>query len=299
MTLTPTPVQHRRPLSLPATPAPVANHDRDLEWARKVVEGDESAWTRFVEHYSGLILAMIRRYLRSRDRDDIRTVFVNVLESVRRTRLRTYGGRASLATWLAIVTRSEVTDHLRRQFGRDLKLKAFERLSCSERTLFRLYAIEGLTVGEVIARLARDGEVWSHERFIAALHDIERKLGDRWLERLAYDLHAQSVGAASGRLLEYLDHVRDEFEQRAGDLGPEYRLMEQEARRTVDEVHAAIGELEPRDRRLVELRFEQGWTARRIAHELGMKGQRSVYSMIERIVSKLRRRLTSADEGPL
>ena len=54
--------------------------------------------------------------------------------------------------------------------------------------------------------------------------------------------------------------------------------------------------LDPADRRLLELRFERGWTAGRIASELGLKGQRRVYSMLERIVARLRRQLGEVAE---
>jgi DNA-directed RNA polymerase specialized sigma24 family protein len=288
----------------PATSVPVKGEERraaplhveDLELVRRVLDGDEKAWSFLVERYAGLILAMSRRYLHSRDADDVRTVFANVLESLRRTRLRTYQGRAALSTWLTLVARSEVMDHLRRQFGRDLKLRALDRLTPVERKLFRLYYVEGLPSHEVVTKLSEDGPRWTLEEFVGALHSIERSLGERWLKRLAYDLHAQSIGAASGRMLEYLDHVRDEFTQLSGAHTPEYELMEHEARRTADHLRASIASLSPRDRQLVELRFEQGWTAGRIASELGMNGQRSVYKAIDRVVIRLRRVLARRKE---
>ena len=92
-------------------------------------------------------------------------------------------------------------------------------------------------------------------------------------------------------MLEYLDHVREEFSQRAGAHSPEYYVMEREARETTDRLRASIATLRPMDRRLLELRFEQGWTANRIATELGLKGQRNVYKAIDRIVGRLRRLL--------
>ncbi len=283
-----------KPPSSPATQSEdvaVCLHEQDLELVRRILAGDTAAWELFVERYAGLILAMARRYLRSRDPDEVRTVFANVLESLRRSRFRTYEGRAALSTWLTLVARSEVMDLLRRKFGRDPKMKALQRLTAEERTLFRLYHIEGVPWNEVAARLETNGTKWSEDRFVAALQNIERQLGDRWLKRLAYDLHAQSIGASSGRLLEYLDHVRDEFEQLAGRLSPEYLVMEREARRTADVLRMEIASLGPGDRRLIELRFERGWTAGHIAAELGMKGQRSVYRAITRIVSRLRRQI--------
>lgn len=288
------------PSSTPEAPPraegqPASAHEQDLELVRRILGGDAGAWNFFVERYAGLILAMSRRYLRSRDQDDIRTVFVNTLDSLIRTRLRTYEGRASLATWLTLVARSEVMDHLRRRFGRDQKLRVLDRLTPAERQLFRLYYVEGLSYREVVSRLATDARPWSVDEFVSALHEIEAKLGARWLRRIAYDLHAQSIGVASGRLLEYLDHVRHEFSERTGSFCADYHIMEREARRTADHLRAMIAALCPRDRRLLELRFERGWTAGRIASELGMTGQRSVYKSINRIVARLRRLLRTED----
>ena len=274
-----------------ARPAPVdALHADDLALARRILDGDSAAWSFFVERYAGLIFAMARRYLRSGDPDDVRDVFAGVLDSLQRTRLRTYQGRAALSTWLTLVARSEVADHLRRRFGRDPRMRSLQRLTPVERKVFRLYSVEGLSCVDVLTHLeAEDGLLWSIDEFVAALRRIEQRLGDRWLRRISYDLHAHSIGAASGRLLEYLDHVRDEFQTNSGAHSPDYYILEREARHTVDELRASMAALAPRDRRLLELRFERGWTARHIASELGMKGQRSVYKAIDRIVARLRR----------
>src|SRR5262245_35475466 len=131
------------PARLPVAGACPEAHAQDVALVRRVLDGDPEAWKGFVERFAGLILAMTRRYLRSRDQDEIRTIFARVLESLRKTRFRTYEGRASLSTWLTIVARCEVVDHLRRRFGRDLKLRALNRLTPRERSLFRLYYIEG------------------------------------------------------------------------------------------------------------------------------------------------------------
>jgi DNA-directed RNA polymerase specialized sigma24 family protein len=278
---------------------PAPPHAQDLALVRRILAGDVAAWGAFVDRYAGLILAMARRYLRSRDPDDVRTVFANVLESLRKSRFRTYEGRAALSTWLTLVARSEVIDHLRRRFGRDLKMRALDRLTPEQRTLFRLYYIEGAPWNEVVARLETNGTKWTEDGFIAELRSIERRLGDRWLRRLAYDLHAHSIGAVSGRLLEYLDHLRDEFARLEAASSPEYYVMEREARRTLDALNGRIASLNSRDQRLLELRFENGWTAGRIATELGLKGQRSVYRAVNRIVSKLRRQLKKDGVPPL
>jgi len=271
-------------------------HQEDLDLVHRILAGDAGAWEFFVERYAGLILAMSRRYLATRDQDDVRNVFVSTLQSLLRTRLRTYEGRASLSTWLTLVARSEVVDHLRRRFGRDLKIRALNRLTAEERQLFRLYCIEGLPYGEVVARLSEGGRRWSADEFVAALHRVESRLGDRRFKRLSYDLHARSIGVASGRLLEYFDQAREELGERSDAQRPEYETTEREARATLDQLRASIAALRPLDQQLIELRFEHGWTAGRIAEELGMKGQRSVYKALDRVVARLRR-LLQKDRG--
>lgn len=273
----------------PGSPSPPPVHAADVDLVRRILAGDLPAWEQFIQRYTGLLYAVVRRYLRSRDVDDIRSVLVDVLVELRRTKLRTYEGRAALSTWLTLVARSEALEALRRQFGRGVDVKGCERLTTAEKKLFRLFHIEGRSPSDVMAEIGSDGEAWTLDRFIAAVRSVEQKLGDRWLRRYAYDLHAQSVGAASGRLLEYLDHVREEFQRYPGGHSPEYHMMEREAQATAQRLAELIAALDPGERRMLQLRFERGWTARQIADELGLPSARGVYSTTERIVRRLRR----------
>jgi DNA-directed RNA polymerase specialized sigma24 family protein len=264
-------------------------HEADLDLARRVLRDDTEAWKSFVERYAGLIHSVVRKHLRSRDDDDLRSVFADVLVSLRRSKLSTYQGRASLSTWLTLVARTETLDFLRRRFGRGRGGKVAGQLTPTERIVFRLHYLEGRTAHEIMAELGQGGDAWTIDRFIACLRNIESRLGDAWLKHLSYDLYAQSVGVASGRMLEYLDHMREELDGDPRAFSPEYDLMEREARATVERLASMIRALEPRERDLLQLRFERGWTARRIARELGLDGPRGVYSITDRIVRKLRR----------
>lgn len=278
-------------------PSPVGGeHAEELELVRLVLSGSEDAWRRFLTRYSGLIHAMIRRYMAPRDRDDVSDVYADVLESLIRSRLALYEGRASLSTWLTMVTRSRVLDHLRCRFGRRHPPAALRRLSPTDREIFRLYYIEGQAFGDVLRALRMNGAAWDQMRLVSALQRIESRIGSRWMRRLAYDLHAQSVGAASGRLLAYLDHVREEFKLNEGAHGPEYHLMEREAQVVVDHLHRSLATLSPKDREIITMRFERGWPARRIAEELGLSGQRAAYTLLDRILRVLRRRMGKFEE---
>jgi RNA polymerase sigma factor (sigma-70 family) len=62
-------------------------------------------------------------------------------------------------------------------------------------------------------------------------------------------------------------------------------------------LHEAILELEPRERLLLALRFEDELTAERIARALGMESPFHVYRQLNRVIGKLRRRMRNLNEG--
>ena len=269
--------------------------DQDRALVQAVLDGSTEAWHEFVRQYERLILAVIHRYVPRRHMDEARTLYAKVLESLYRTKLATYEGRASLSTWVVLVTRSAVVDDLRQRLGGRELYATLKALPPLERDVFQRYYVEGLSFGGV-RRIVRDeGALLSTERLLEVLRQLEAKVGGRLARRLSYDLHAQSVGGASGRLLEYLDHARFEFEERSESDRADFDMLDHEARRTLLRVKEELARLPAAERKLLSLRFEQGWTAQRIAEELGLDGQRSVYTWIDRIVRALRRRLEPAD----
>ena len=279
--------------AVPGHPVAVVSplHDEDLALVRAILAGSQEAWHTFIGRYSRLIMAVIRRYIRDGWGDEAGRLHAQVLESLYRTALARYAGRAALSTWLVAVTRAAVVSEVRRRLGGRRLRQQLKQLGSFEREVVRLYYLEGLPFGMVL-RMARDqGAQPTPDRLLHALRLIEDRMTDRLAQRVRYDLHAQSVGASSGRLLEYLDHVRSDAESGAAAQNPEYGLMEREARRLLETVTALVARLPFDERRLLSLRFEQGWTAKRIAEELGLDGQRSVYTRLDRIVRGLRRTL--------
>jgi DNA-directed RNA polymerase specialized sigma24 family protein len=274
--------------------APV--HGDDLDLVREILAGSVPAWHTFIGRYSRLMMAVIRRYFPAHRRDEALALHAEVLESLYRGQLARYGGRCALSTWLVPVTRAAVVDRIRRHLGgRDLRDR-LRSLGPFERDVFRSYYLEGMSFGEVVRTIRDGGALATPDRVLLALRTIEERVDDRLAQRLRYDLHAQSVGAASGRLLEYLDHLRGEAERNAALDDPEYRLLERETRRTLDEVNAIVAGLPEHERRLLSLRFERGWTANRIAQELGLGGQRSVYTMVDAILRHIRRGVSGRTE---
>jgi len=274
-----------------STGQPSPRYQEDLALARAVLAGSSEAWQAFVLRYSRLVMAVIRRYEPDPRSDEARSLHADVLATLYRGGLAHYAGRAALSTWLVAVTRATVVDSMRRRLGgRRLRMQ-LDGLGPYETEVFRLYYVKGLSFGTVL-KMARDnGARATPDRLLLALQHIEDRVTDRYHRRLRYDLHAQSVGAASGRLLEYLDHLRSESQSDKGSQDPDYYLMEREARGVVQAVMERVGRLPAEDRRLLSLRFEQGWTAKRIAEELGLSGQRTVYTQLDRILRGLRRML--------
>jgi RNA polymerase sigma factor (sigma-70 family) len=259
----------------------------DLTLARAVLAGDEPAWHRFVTEHSGILLAILRRYLH--DNDEIRTVYVDVLAELRRGKLGEFAGRSSLATWLACIARGAAADHLRHTLGRREEPAGLEDLDARQREVFRLYYIEGRAYADVRLRLDQSGRLADGESLAAILADLESRLHPRTLRRLAWDLHATSVGAASGRLLEYLDHAAAAGQEAARARSPEADLIAREARRHIARILALVEELPDEERAVLKLRFDAGWTADQIADELAIPGRRRVYTILDRALARLRR----------
>jgi DNA-directed RNA polymerase specialized sigma24 family protein len=273
------------------TESGAAPYAEDLSLVREILAGSNDAWHDFIRRFSPLTMAVIRRYVWDREGDEPRRLHADVLESLYRGGLRHYAGRAALSTWLVAVTRAAVVDSVRHRLGGRRVQALLKELSPYEREVFRFYYIEGLSFGTVLRMVRDQGAKATPDRLLLALRSIEERMPDGLARRLRYDLHAQSVGAASSRILEYFDHVRSEAETGDAAQSPECRMMENEARRVVDEVRAVVARLPDDEQRLLTLRFEQGWTAKRIAEELGLGGQRSVYTRIDRILRDLRRLL--------
>ncbi len=261
-----------------------------------VLAGSEPAWHAFIDRYTGLIIHVLRRYLF--DEDQVRSTYVDILENLHEGRLRTYGGRSSLATWLLLVSRNAATDQLRHEHGRREVPRGLRRLSELHREIYGLYYIEGQTFTATLKRIWLQGHRLTEDELIDQLGEIDDCLSHGTSRRVRYDLAAESLGAASGRLLEYCDvqHFEAEHEQNAQD--PLNRLIHKEAEIRALKVLRYVAELPADERRILSLRFEKGLSALEIADRLGISNRRRVFTTIDRIVRKLRRRHQSDERTP-
>ncbi len=269
------------------------SYPEDRKLVDEVLSGSEEAWHRLVLTYSGLIQSVLRKYLFDTDR--VRTVYVHVLEGLYRGKLTSYEGRASLATWLVLVARNAALDHLRHQIGRRELPVGLRELDARDQEIYRLYYVEGLSFDAVRHWVAGANQPpIAPDQLAEALRRIDARLSSRVLKRIAYDLHAPSVGASSGKLLEFLEAYRSEQRRRRRELTPEHELMEREAQALAAEMRQRLSELPAEERQILELRYDKGFTAVQIAETLGLPGPRRAYTLIEKALRRLRRLMGAA-----
>jgi RNA polymerase sigma factor (sigma-70 family) len=261
---------------------------RDLELVQEVLAGSEEAWQTLMENYANLVSSVIRRYLF--EEDEVAAVQAEVFAILHGGRLEGYRGKSSLAAWIAVIARNITADLLRQRFGRREIPVGLRRLSALHREVFRLYYVEGQTFPAALAELRDHRPDLDEHALLALLQDIHDRLTDKTMRRIAYDLAAPSVGAVSGRLLEYCHHCTWDDEDGPRDPDPLTRLTLKEAEQRALAILDIVAELPADERRILSLRFEMGLRAHEIADREGLPGQRKVYTTLDRILLKLRRR---------
>lgn len=274
------------------TPTPHADPNEfaaDHDLVGRILAGSEADWHEFIDRYSGLVYSVLRRYLFQDE--EIQDVWVKVMDRLIKGALNGYEGRSKLSTWLVFVARSTVFDHLRSVRGRREEPAGLEDLDERERLVFDRFHQQGRTYEEVRHELAESGRLADGESLAGILAAIEDRISVRVLRRIAWDLHAGGAGVASGRMLEFMEAAARESRERSGSITPEMELFRKETQDTLDRIRELMQELPEQERKVLELRFDDGWPARRIADELELSGQREVYTIVTRATRTLRRLL--------
>jgi RNA polymerase sigma factor (sigma-70 family) len=262
----------------------------DLALIEMILGGSTVHWHAFVDRYAGLIYSVVRRQLFVEDDDEVRTVFAEILEVLYRGKLAEFRGESELSTWLIVVSRGKALDHLRHLQGRRKNPQGYDTLSPFEREVFRFYHVEGLGFDAVIHSLQSAGMPANAEMIAHAVLKIEETLDRNYLRRLEADAKAPALGVVSGRLLEFLNYM-DIQRERTDDEHPAEFLDREATERMAARVRELLAELSPDERDIVRLRYEEGWTAQRIADEKGFSGQRRVYTILDGVLRKLRKGL--------
>jgi RNA polymerase sigma factor (sigma-70 family) len=261
---------------------------QDLEMVQAILSGSVQTWHEFVDRYTGLIMSVLRQQLFIEDYDEIQTVYVDVLKDLYDQKLREYAGNASLSTWLVLVARGKAVDYLRKKRGRRQLPTGYDNLTEFDRRVFQLHFVEGLDFEALIQTFRWNGGDQTVEDVVASVERIVDVIDGRHLKRLEYENDARRRGISTNKLMEYLYHAEVQVRGEGVSQTPEKFMEEQEHSRSIARLETLKARLPEEDQELLALRFEQGWTARKIAEKLDMTGERPVYTALNRALKRLR-----------
>mgnify|MGYP006283199883 CR=1 FL=1 len=271
------------------------DYSGDLELVRRILEGSTAAWHNFLEQYSGLIYGIIRQSLIAEDEDNIRSVYVDTIKSLYDDNFRNYRGEARLSTWLAVYVRNRAVDYFRRRHGRISTPSGYDRLNEIEREILELFILKKLPLEIVAHILDERGFSISAEKIIESIDRIENTLSPRFFKRIEDEFSAKRYGLDSVKMLKYLMQLQEKYNRAMEENRPDSRLVKEERKATAERVRKLISELPPLEREVIYYRFNKGWSAKRIAEKMELGSQRRTYTLISRIIRKIKRKLM-ADE---
>jgi RNA polymerase sigma factor (sigma-70 family) len=267
------------------------NDDRKL--VEKITLGSTEAWHEFLLRYSGLIFNAVKRHLFSADNDEIQSLYVDILKALYDKDLLGYKNKAFLSTWLIVYSRARVFDYVRKKRGRYRIPKEVNNLNELDKRILQLYFVEKLDLAIVAHTLQWEGFEVTADDIIASFQTIENKLDQRYLKRLDDQFKALASGAASIRMMRYLVNLRAEYERDSLGNAPDELLMQRDAQQMEKRVKDLVAQLPEHEKRIIHLRFEKRLTAREISKRMSGKSPRHIYSILNRILKKIRIALMS------
>jgi len=264
--------------------------DSELTLVSRILSGDAEAWEEFCEVYCPIIERSFRRYIN--EPEPRRDLYVSLLEKLKRGKLRNYAGRSTLAAWLFVVVRNHCRDYYRSESGVRRLSAVLKDLGPEERRFFELYYVQALRIDEVYeAMRAEKKGAMSYLALIEYDEAIRRTVAKKKLARLSERLLRPD--ARRSTLLGIGPGLDGRDVPDVSTPSPEERTASERLEEALRELHEAILTLPSEDRRLLELRFEERLTAKQIAEQLSMGGEKRVYHRLERLFKELRKMLES------
>ena len=272
-----------------------ADLKEDFKLVQEILDDSVEAWRKFVTLYGGLIYDVVRRFLFGADQDEIRSVWVDLLETLYNGELSKYQKCARLSTWLVVFARARTIDYVRKRRGRQREPAGMERLSDRDRIVLQLFYVEKHSLDIIVQTLLWNKHAAGIHDIVDSIQRIEDVVGPKYLEKLEEEHQVKTSRAASARMLRYLIHQQAEYERLDAASKPDALLIEKEIAGVMTRVKKLVSTLPPDEQRIVELRFGENKTAKQISCELNLDDQRKVYTIIERILRKLRLELSASE----
>ena len=244
----------------------------------------QSAWSEFLDRYSGLIYHVVLAFDRDPDRSGDCYLFVCErlsADDFRRLRKFDLGGRASFSTWLCAVVRNLCLDWHRREHGRHRIFGSVARRSALEQLLFEAVFRRGFSAAEARKELSSRGIELSFAAVEERICDLRRCLSSRQLWLL-------SSGKTTLGSIDGAEEGNNVVEPADPALDPEALAA---LRETHQQVSAALASLIDSDRLLIRLRYQEGLTLQQVARLVGLKDAQTADRRLRDIVDHLRQAL--------
>lgn len=285
--------------------------ERPVALLKRVVNGDEQAWKRFVEEFHAFLFAVAWRYARG-DVDVASELVLVALEGLRKPdaggtpfyRLRKYldsldrfGRRSRFVTWLALVARNLFRDWFREREGRRLLPREVAGLGGVEQELFRSIFWDGMGESAACSRTAtRHG--LSRADCSRHLDHLMAVLAKKDLLRIYKELIKRPPTVPTGVPPQqdgaFVRDIVDPHPASRPDLAldlAEDQELAAEVARLLDQAVASLG---PGTRNVLLLHTLQGCAGDEIQRIMGMRKRQKVYDELAKARRQIRRQLAAA-----
>jgi DNA-directed RNA polymerase specialized sigma24 family protein len=245
-----------------------------------------SGYADLLDHYTPVILRMIRRFLT--DPDEMMETYTAICERLQHDdykALRQFRINSELTPWLSVVVANACRDRFRKNRATSMPNSVVSKLDDTEKYIFKCYYQDHIPQSEIPELVEGNlGVQCSSVEVSRALAKIDSMLSTNKRWHLLAALRANrptlsledlsDIGIAPPSRADSPDEVEDEEGER------------------VDLLNSAIGELDPDDQLLVLLRFEHGMRAEQIAKIMHFDNHKYVYTRIRTIINRLRKSMT-------
>ena len=242
------------------------------------------AWIEFLAHYSDHIYKSA--YLTTPDKDLAADCYLHACEKLYANgckRLLSFrpSGPAKFETWLSVVTRNLCLDCVRSRFGRKRLFRSLQRLPQFESEVFRLRVEQGMSLDETVANLRP-----THPNLTASeVQDAETRVQQALTPRQQWLLQQQSAEREVAALDSLGDGMPTAPDSTDPGPSPEAQFMAHEDQRRLE---AGMRRLEPEERLLMRLRFEEELTLIEIAKLTEFGDAQRVHYRLNAAIAKLR-----------
>jgi len=241
-----------------------------------------AAWACFVDRYSALIMRTVRQFEFEQERAD--DCFLHVCEKLcdggfRRLLQFNTEGPAHFSTWLGSVVYNLCVDWHRAEYGRAVLLPAISAMPVFDQAVYRLYFERRMDRESCRRTLAEEFPGLTRAQLAEAIARVHHTLTPRQRWRLSVERLRPQGGEAVSRDI-------DELPDRG--LEPESEFMREERRLLVQR---ALAGLSRRQRLLLQMRYEQGLTLKKIAQLMDLadpfRARREIQAALDELAAAM------------